>query len=89
MANEKKKTKRLVLEDYQTLRRYTAEKNDEELEEKLERKIDQLENPPERTPREKTGFQCVGCKHKFKQVRNHCPTCDSEKLKVIPLSEFT
>ena len=89
MANEEKKTKRLVLEDYQILLTYADEHENNTLREKLSKKIDQLENPPERTPREKTGFQCVGCKHKFKQVRNHCPTCDSEKLKVIPLSEFT
>ena len=87
-ADKKVKSKRLVLEDYERLLGMAQTANDAELISKLEHKIEQLENPPVRTPREKQGFECVKCKHKFKQVLNHCTTCDSTKIRKISLDEF-
>jgi predicted Zn-ribbon and HTH transcriptional regulator len=88
MVKKKSKSKKLILEDYKLCLTLAQSAGENELYEKLEKKIDQLENPPMKTePREKTSFQCVSCKHKFKQVRNHCPTCDSEQIKKI--TDFT
>jgi hypothetical protein len=81
----KKPSQRLVLEDYQVLIGLVQDKNypNDNLEKKLAKKIDQLENPPERKKSERVQFICVTCDHKFKASVRKCNKCASEDIKKL------
>jgi lipopolysaccharide biosynthesis regulator YciM len=83
MSKVKKVNYKLILADYKDMLSLAKKAVKELLIEKLKKKIDQLENPPERKQREKYQFQCNECDHKFKRAPLICPTCESEEIKRI------
>ena len=89
MPNGKKKSKDLKLPDYRTMLQVIkiSKLNYPELVEKIKRKIDKLENPPERKVREKVEFQCKSCDKKFKRAPIICPECEEEDI--VRLDKWT
>lgn len=81
MAKSKKKSNKLGLGDYKKILVYIKSLPTQELEliAKIKKKIDQLENPPERVKREKVQFKCTACEKKFKRAPIICPECEDDE----------
>jgi len=87
----RKKSKDLKLPDFKKILKMLTKKSDwmfdGEIVEKIKRKIDKLENPPERKVREKVEFQCKSCDKKFKRAPIICPECEEEDI--VRLDKWT
>ena len=92
---DRKKSKKLGLEDY---RQILAHIKDTKIWkqnvvfsyiiEKLEKKIQDLENPPVRIPKAKAQFKCKKCQKEFKRVPITCPECEERDPKIVKITEF-
>jgi len=87
----RKKSKDLKLPDFKKILKMLTKKSDwmfdGEIVEKIKRKIDKLENPPERKVREKVEFQCKSCDKKFKRAPIICTECEEEDI--VRLDKWT
>lgn len=83
MAKIKKVNLKLMIPDYKDCLRLAKSAAKDLLVDKLKKKIDQLENPPEKKVSVKYQYECKECNHKFKRAPILCPTCESEEIKKI------
>jgi hypothetical protein len=90
IKKQPKQSLQLVLQDYKDIFNYVVDQEDPEslLCQKIKKKIDQLENPPERKIIERVKYKCSKCDKEWKRAVFKCKECDNSDLKTIKLTEF-